>query len=146
MKEINTEIMIDATPEKTWKVLMDFSNWKDWNPIVASAEGAVELGSNLMITMKGKDGKNIQKYSAKITRLDPPHSFSWTAKMGAGFLFTNQKVFEVLKTDKGTKLIHREIFSGLMANLFWGKMEKFVPVMLDSMNMALKNKIEKESQ
>lgn len=145
MKEITTEILINASPEKVWSILLDFSHWKDWNPIIASAEGKAELDSQVAIIMKGKNGKSAQKYSAKITRLEAPHSFCWTAKMGPSFLFTNQKAFEFQKTNQGTRLIHREKYSGVMAILFWGKMEKFVPAMLNSMNNALKNKIDKES-
>jgi hypothetical protein len=36
----------------------------------------------------------------------------------AKFLFTNDKVFELQETATGTKLIHKELFGGLMVKLF----------------------------
>lgn len=37
---------------------------------------------------------------------------------------------------KGTKLIHKELFSGLLAPIFCWQMEKSVPSMLNAMNKA----------
>jgi hypothetical protein len=63
--------------------------------------------------------------------------------MMAGFIFTNYKIFELVKTSTGTKLIHTESFKGLLAPIFCGQMEEGVPPMLKSMNDALKILAEK---
>ena len=78
-----------------------------------------------------------------VTVFDGPKSFRWRAKMLAGFMFTNDKVFELEETSTGTRLIHLELYSGLMVMMFWNKLNEFVPSMLDSMNEALKIKVEK---
>ncbi len=142
MKEIKTEIEINAPVEEVWKTLMDFNNWNKWNPIVANVSGVSALGSKLAVTMCGKDGKATQKYEPVISVFESPRSMRWRAKMGAEFLFTNDKVFELEKTNSGTRLVHKELFSGLMVSLFWKKMETFVPGMLNTMNSALKTKVE----
>ncbi len=143
MKEIKTEIEINAPLEKVWSVLTDFNNWKNWNPMVSDVSGVPSLGSKLSVSMCGKDGKAAQKYQPTITIFASPKLFSWRAKMGAEFLFTNDKIFELEKTSSGCRLVHKELFSGLMVTLFWKKMEAFVPGMLSSMNSALKKQIEK---
>ena len=58
--------------------------------------------------------------------------------MMAGFIFTNDKVFELHETSTGTRVVHKELFSGLLAPIFCGQMEKGVPPMLEAMNQALK--------
>jgi len=63
--------------------------------------------------------------------------------MLAGFIFTNYKVFELEETTSGTLLTHKEMFKGLLAPIFCGQMEKGVPPMLNSMNKALKDLVEK---
>jgi hypothetical protein len=143
MKEIKTEIEIKAPIEQVWKTLVDFNNWKNWNPIVSDVSGSSSLGSKLSVIMRGKNGKATQKYQPVISNFESPKSFRWRAKMGAEFLFTNDKVLELEKTNSGTRVIHKELFSGLMVNMFWKKMETFVPGMLDSMNAALKKQVEK---
>ena len=65
--------------------------------------------------------------------------------MMAEFLFTNDKVFELEETGSGTRLIHKELFSGLLVPLFGSMLKEGVPSMLQSMNEALKAKAEKSS-
>ena len=142
MREIKTEIEINAPIKKVWELLTKFEKWNEWNPTVNNASGSSVLGSKLSITMRGADGKDGQKYEPLVTICNEPILFRWRAKMMAGFLFTNDRIFTLEETEKGTKLINTEAFSGLMVSLLWGKLERFVPSMLESMNKALKAKAE----
>ena len=145
MREIRTEIEIAAPPAKVWSVITDFNNWKDWNPIINQVNGTASLGSELSITMRGKDGKDANKYMPVITKFKDPKSLRWRAKVMAGFLFTNDKVLELEETDSGTRLIHIEAFSGILLPIFWNKLNNGVLSMLKSMNDALKVLVEKSS-
>ncbi len=147
MREIKTEIVIAAPQEKVWAVLSEVGNWKDWSPIIQEASGKAALGSKLSVTMCGKDGKTGKagpKYEPVITVFEEPRRFQWKATMLAGFIFTNGKILELEPTAAGTRLIHKETFSGMMVPLMWGQMENSVPQMLNSMNQALKLKIESQ--
>lgn len=144
MQEIRTEIEIAAPPEKVWEILMDFDKWQEWSPIIKQSSGSAAIGSKLQMTMMGKEeGKNGPSYSPKIEEMNKPKLFRWRAHMMAGFIMTNDKVFELQATPTGTKLIHKELFKGLLAPIFCGQMEKGVPPMLNSMNKALKELAEK---
>jgi len=146
MREIRTEIDISAPITEVWGILTKIDDWAQWSPIINQASGDASLGSTLSITMMGKEeGKDGPKYSPVITILDEPKSFRWRAKMMAGFIMTNDKVFELEETSSGTRLIHKELFSGMFVPLFWSSVEKNVPAMLNSMNEALKTKAEKIS-
>ncbi len=142
MREIRTEVEIAAPPSKVWSILLDFNSWKDWSPIINQASGDASVGSVLSITMQGKDGKDGPKYMPVITDLETPKFFRWRAKMMASFIFTNDKIFELEETSSGTRLIHKELFSGMMVPMFWSKFEEGVPPMLNAMNQALKAKVE----
>lgn len=142
MREIKTEIDISASPSAVWSILTDFDGWKDWNPI-AKASGIAAPNSKLKVTMCGKNGKDAQKYLPTIIAFEKPNSFRWRAKMLAGFLFTNDKVFELQSNGSGTHLVHKELFGGLLVSMMWGSFEKHVPPMLKSMNEALKKTAEK---
>ena len=146
MREIKTEIEISAPATEVWRILMDFDRWAEWSPIINQASGVASLGSKLSITMIGKEaGKDGPKYSPVITILDKPTSFRWRANMIAAFVMTNDKVFELEETASGTRVVHKELFSGMMVPLFWSNVEKEVPSMLNSMNVALKAEAEKSS-
>ncbi|MBL4656483.1 MAG: SRPBCC domain-containing protein [Flavobacteriales bacterium] len=142
MREIRTETEIAAPPEKVWGILTDFENWKEWNPVVTDVSGEANLNSKLNIRMKGEGGKGGMNYAATITDLVEQKSFRWRATMVAGFLFTNDKIFELEESSSGTRVVHWEEFSGIMVGMFWGKLSKGVPPMLEAMNEALKKKAE----
>lgn len=144
MQTIRTEIDIKATPEKVWGIITDVDKWHEWSPTINASEGKAETGSTVTITMMSKEpGKDGPKYSPKIIQMDEPRYFHWRAHMMAGFIFTNDKIIELEKTDAGTKVIHKETFKGLMAVAMKGQMEKGVPSMLNMMNEALKESAEK---
>lgn len=145
MRELRTEIEIDAPLTKVWSILIDFESWKEWNPIVNQAIGTAAPGAKLSITMRGKDGKDANKYMPIVTSIEEPTSFRWRAKMMAGFLFTNDKVFELEEVGSGTRFVHIEAFSGILVPMFWGKLNQGVLPMLKSMNNALKIRVENSS-
>ncbi len=65
--------------------------------------------------------------------------------MMAGFLFKNDRVFELNEKNGGTELIHREEYSGLMVPLAWKTLNTFALPILEKMNKALKDKLEASS-
>ncbi|MEE9326763.1 MAG: SRPBCC domain-containing protein [Cocleimonas sp.] len=143
MKQITTEIEISAPPEKVWKILNDFDHWAQWNTTVTKASGGSTINSQLNITMSDENGKDSNAYSPVIIQTEAPKLLHWRAKMMAHFLFSNDKIIELEATSTGTKMTHREKFSGLMVKAFWGKMKEGVPPILNSMNRDLKTAAEK---
>jgi len=145
MKEIRSEILISAPIDKVWQVLTDFDNWKDWNPMVINANGSALEGSKLTITMCGKDKKDGPKYQPSVLEVKAPSRFRWRVKMMGGIMLTNDRVFKLKEKEGGTELVNSEFFSGLMLLMAGKKLDKFVPPILEQMNLALKNKLEKLS-
>jgi len=144
IQEIKTEIEISAPPSKVWSIITDINNWQEWSPIINTSKGEASIDSKLSITMMGKEeGKDGPKYNPIIKELNEPNYFRWRAHMLAGFIFTNDKIFELKETKSGTFLTHTEKFKGLLAPIFCGQMEKGIPPMLNSMNKALKELAEK---
>ncbi|MFK7826978.1 MAG: SRPBCC family protein [Oligoflexales bacterium] len=145
MKKVQTEIEISAPPEDVWKVLSNIDDWQNWSPVINKSQGTAALGSKVVITMCSKEeGKDGPKYSPVITKFDEPKSLHWRATMMAGIIFTNDKHIDLEKTDSGTRVIHKELFSGIMAAMMGSHMEDGVPPILNKMNEALKQKVEKE--
>lgn len=144
LQEIKTEIDIAAPPSKVWAIIADINQWQAWSPIIKESQGTAALGSKLSITMVGKEkGEDGPTYHPVVTELDEPKALRWRAHMLAGFVFTNYKVIELEQTASGTRLIHKEMFKGMLAPIFCGQMEEGVPPMLNAMNQALKELAEK---
>jgi hypothetical protein len=145
MRELRAEIQIAAPIDQVWRTLTDFDQWKVWNPMVNRASGSASIGAKLQITMRGPDSKDAMKYEPTLIEVNPPNSLRWRATMMSGFLFTNDRVFELKEEKGGTTFVNREEFSGLMVPMFWSKMTPFVVPMLEQMNMALKHKVEAQT-
>ena len=142
IQEIETKIEIAAPPDKVWRILVNIEDWQNWSPIIKRSKGKAEVGEALDITMVGGvDGEGPQ-YSPVITQLDAPRTLRWRAHMISEFMFTNDKVLELVATPEGSRLVHKEVFTGLLSPLFCGQMEEGVPPMLKVMNEALKKKAE----
>ena len=147
MREVRTEIVINATKEEIFKVLIDTDNWASWNPIVKDVKGTTKLGSQLTVSMAGKNPESKGPvYKAKVVQFEENKKIVWHAKMLFSFLFSNEKILELETTGGKTKFIQIETFSGIMVNAMWDKMKDGVPIMLNMMNEALKENCESKSQ
>jgi hypothetical protein len=142
MKELRSVIHISAPIDQVWRVLTDFEHWSGWNPMVNHASGSASVNSTLNITMRGSDSKDAMKYQPIVLEVIPPKSLRWRATMMSGFMFTNDRVFELAERNGGTDVTNREEFKGLLVPLFWKKLNGFVLPMLESMNKALKARME----
>ena len=47
--EIQTEILIKATPEKVWSLLCEFEIYPEWNPFIKSLSVKVETGNRIKV-------------------------------------------------------------------------------------------------
>ena len=144
LMEIESEIEIAAPADKVWAVITDIENWSEFNSAISASTGIAEKGSVHSVTMRGEEpGSAGPQYAPEIIVFDEGKSYRWRAVMGAGIIFTNDKVFELIPTDTGTLLKHNEVFNGMMLPLMKGFMQQGVPPILEEMNQAFKSETEK---
>ena len=144
LMEIESEIEISAPVDKVWAVLTDIEKWSDFNSAINASTGVASPGSVHSVTMRGEEaGSDGPQYAPEIISFDEGKSYRWRAVMGAGIIFTNDKLFELTPTDTGTLLKHSEVFNGMMLPLMKGFMQEGVPPILEEMNQAFKAEAEK---
>ena len=51
MINLKTEIVIEASTEKVWSVLMDHNAYSSWNPFITKIEGSPEVGNQLEVSL-----------------------------------------------------------------------------------------------
>ena len=49
MRELRTDIEIEASPARVWEVLMDFERYAEWNPFVREIRGDAREGATLHV-------------------------------------------------------------------------------------------------
>ena len=119
MKELYTEVMIDAAAEHVFRILTDIKSYYEWNPLIVSARGKVAPGEKLDIRIR-PPGKSDQPYVVKVLRVVPEREFVWLGHMKMKGILDGMHFFELF--PEGTnrvRLVHREEFRGLLVPLVW---------------------------
>jgi hypothetical protein len=116
MKELRTEIEIQATAEKVWQVLADLANYPEWNPFITRAAGEARVGGKVDITVGSGGGQRV--LHCTVVKADPGRELTWKYHVGAAFLFSGEHsmVIEVVGENR-VRFVDREVFNGLLVPL-----------------------------
>ena len=111
------EIDIAAPPQAVWDVLTRFENWPNWNPDVKSMsfEGPLAPGS----TFRWKAGPGT--ILSTLDRVEPPRYISWHGKT---LTIDAYHEWWLEPRDGGTHIRTEETFSGLLAKILRGTLQK----------------------
>ncbi len=142
-KSIYTEIVIDANPEKVWKVFDDFGSYGEWNPFLKSITGEVRTGSRIKALLSPPDGMAMTM-SPKVLRFERNKSLVWMGSLGLPWIFDGEHHFEFRDMGNGkTLLAHYEIFRGILVPLLQKMLDVNTKNGFEMMNRALKERVEK---
>ena len=140
--ELCTEITIDAPPDRVWQILTDLEGYGSWNPFIVTAAGRVAVGQRLTNRFQPPGGRG-QTLEPTVTVVEPPERFEWLGHLGLPGIFDGRHRFELEPTDGGgTRLVHRELFSGLAVRWFRSSLDTTVRQGFELMNEALKARAE----
>ena len=111
------EIDIAAPPQAVWDVLTRFDNWPNWNSDVKSMafEGPLAPGS----TFRWKAGPGT--ILSTLDRVEPPRYISWHGKT---LTIDAYHEWWLEPRDGGTHVRTEETFSGLLAKILRGPLQK----------------------
>jgi hypothetical protein len=141
MREIVTEIEIDAPPERVWSVLSDFGSFGEWNPFIPAIEGEAKVGSRLAVTIQPPGGKRMT-FKPTVLNADPDRELRWLGRVVVPGLADGEHVLglEPLAVER-TRFVQREEFRGPLWLLLGGTLKKTEHGFV-AMNEALKRRVE----
>ena len=138
---IETQIEIDAPPERVWAVIADFARYPEWNPFILEVTGSVYEGASVRYRFEFPRGLRIRAV-AKILRFEPGKILLWEAHFLSRKLFNGAHHFEMRPGDKGgTVFLHGELFSGFLSPLAWPLVRLMGPRIYSSLNIALRQRV-----
>jgi hypothetical protein len=142
MRELNTEIEINASAERVWRLLTDFEAYPQWNPFIRSIEGKPESNSKLKIFIQ-PSGTSGMKFSPTVLKAEPPKELRWLGRLLIRGLFDGEHILIIEPlAENRIKFVQREKFSGLLVPLFWRSLETDTRRGFNEMNIALKERAE----
>ena len=116
MKELRTEIDIQASPEKVWQIITDLDRWTEWNPFIQHAIGKAKAGEKVDITFRS--GSKEMTLHCTVVKVEPGRELCWKYHVGLPVLFQGEHSFIIEPIgDNQVRFIDREIFNGLLVPL-----------------------------
>jgi hypothetical protein len=140
VKEVHTEIEINASPERVWKIVTDFERYNQWNPFINRVIGQAKEGSRIEIHIETPGGKN-RKYGPTVTRVEEGRELRW---LGKSWLLNGEHIFTIEQLQPGrVRFVHREVFDGLLTSIFGKSLDTDIKQGFEEMNKALKDRAER---
>ncbi|MGB0403258.1 MAG: SRPBCC family protein [Salibacteraceae bacterium] len=141
MKNIETEIKINANPSIVWEVLTNLNSYNEWNPFIIESKGKIKLGKQITNTML--NGEKKMTFKPIVTQIKEHKRFEWLGSLWIKGLFDGRHYFELKKlNDESTLLVHGEYFSGLLSGVILNSIKQDTLNGFSRMNEALKNRVE----
>ncbi len=122
-KQIESEILIQATPEKVWGVLTDFAYYPDWNPFIKSIEGEVKVGNKITASIEQAESKAMT-FKPTILTFETNKELSWIGHLLFTGLFDGEHKFELIDNGNGTTTFKQsEKFKGILVPFFKNQLD-----------------------
>lgn len=141
MKELRTEIDIQASPEKVWSILTGLDHYPEWNPFIRQALGTAKVGEKVDIAVHS--GTKELTLHCTVIKLEPNQELCWTYHVGLPFLFRGEHHFIIERTETGSvHFIDQELFHGLLVPTQAKDIDTQSKKGFEAMDRALKQRAE----
>jgi hypothetical protein len=144
MKELRTEVEIQASAERVWQILTDFACFPQWNPFIRRASGEAKTGERLEVRIQPSGSKGMT-FRPTVLKAEPNREFRWLGRLLIPGLFNGEHIFtiEPLGANR-VRFVQQETFTGLLVPLFARGLDADTLRGFEEMNQALKVRAEQE--
>jgi len=142
MKEIRTEIDIEASAGRVWDSLTDFPAFPEWNPFIRRISGEPKVGAKLEVFMQSPGSRGMT-FRPTVKKVDRDRELRWLGHLGVPGLFDGEHIFEIEAV--GAKRVHfvqRERVGGILVPLLARSLDRDAKRGFEEMNRALRTRVE----
>jgi hypothetical protein len=142
MKELHSEIEIDASAERVWGVLTDFPSYPHWNPFIRRISGDLAVGERLEVRLEPPDSRGITMRPT-LLRAEPNRLIQWVGHLFFPGIFDGEHSLAIhpLEGDR-VRFVQHEAFKGVLVRLLARSLDKNTLRGFEEMNVALKERAE----
>ena len=143
MKNIYTEIEIDAPIERVWNILINFADFPAWNPFIRCIEGEPAIGQRLRASVQPQGSKSMS-FATTVLVATPNKELRWVGHQFIPGIFDAEHAFciEILGANK-IRFIQKEQYKGFLVPLVPKNLEDGLRAGFVAMNQALKVRAER---
>ncbi len=142
MKELRSEIEIQASAERVWQLLTDFASFPQWNPFMHRASGEVKAGARLEVHIQPSGARGMT-FKPTVLKAEPNRELRWLGHLLIPGLFDGEHILSIepLAANR-VRFVQREVFTGLLVPLFARGLDTDTRRGFEEMNQALKARAE----
>ena len=146
MKELHSEIEIDASAQRVWDILTDFASYPQWNPFIRRIRGDLEVGKRLEVRLEPPDSRGITMRPT-VLRAEPNRLMRWVGHLFFPGIFDGEHTLAIhlLEGDR-VRFVQHEAFKGVLVRLLARSLDKNTLRGFEEMNEALKERAEALSE
>ena len=142
MKELRSEIEIQASAERVWQLLTDFPSFPQWNPFIRKASGNIQVGERLEVNIQ-PSGASGMTFRPTVLKAEPNRELRWLGHLLISGLFDGEHSFTIEPLGESrVRFTQREVFTGLLVPLFARGLDTDTRRGFEEMNQALKARAE----
>jgi hypothetical protein len=141
MKELRTEIEIQASPDKVWETLINLDKYPDWNPFIHHAIGKAKVGEKVDITFRS--GSKDMTLHCTVVKVEPNRELCWKYHVILPGLWSGEHSFTIEPIGANQiRFIDKEVFTGLLIPLQAKDIDTNSRRDFEAMDKALKARVE----
>ena len=142
MKELHSEIEIDASAEVVWGILTDFASYPEWNPFVRKISGEPKVGERLEVRLEPPGSRGIT-LKPTVLNAEPERELRWLGHLLVRGLFDGEHSLSIHRLGEDrVRFVQGEIFRGVLVPLFARSLDNSTRRGFEEMNRALKVRAE----
>jgi hypothetical protein len=144
-RSIHTSIDIDAPLDRVWHVLVAFDRYGDWNPLIPKMKTRAIVGADADFNIHL--GGLRAKVQSTVARADDQRELTLCGPRSKlqHPLFHGEHFWRLEEHGDATRLVHGELFGGLLLPLLWWWIGPKLESGYAEMNEALKRRVEAEA-
>jgi len=140
MRELTSQIGIDAPTERVWAVLTDFGAYPEWNPFIVRISGELTVGSRLEVRIAPPGGR-VMTFRPTVRVVEENQELAWLGRFLVPGLFDGEHHLQLDPLDAGTRFTQSERFGGILVPAAGGVLAK-TQRGFEAMNAALERRVE----
>lgn len=141
-RKVYTEIIIDASPEQVWSVLMDFSSYSEWAVFFKGLTGEIKDQGKVIATFQKNEEKDKTQEVNHTIFYEEGKRFGWSEKALMGIKDNHQFIVEGTKEGK-TRFIQSDELRKGATWLMGGYLSKLLGKKYPEFNRSLKVEVER---
>jgi hypothetical protein len=94
MKQLHTEINVEAPAERVWDLLTDFASYPKWNRFIRNISGLPTPGERLEVRLEPPGGRGMT-FRPKVLNVEPNRELQWLGNLLVPGLFDGEHSFTI---------------------------------------------------